>query len=572
MNSRQHNACEAIERESFDFTATFYATHDLHAMALRDVTAISVRTVAALKGLLLGNAFQDQRQRLFLYREAAGVLSTIIQFGRTHPIAKAACRALNETLRRGCGQAHRAAAEALGSLPLQVKGPALPPLHLDDPPEAGWRDVTALVSCRIGNTVRWIGRSIVVDLSRDRVMVVKVARRESDRHALLSEVRWMQYLANLSLPPGVRFDVPVVLPVKGSPLFRLMRFPAGRPAGNRIGQRPLAIGFTVSRNYFSYPNPCDPLKLPAARGYVEVMARNAFLLGNLAAKGIVHESPIPLFHNRVQQVRRRDGGVYEWFRAGRLDRWLDSCAYPNFGFSGLRDFEHFQSFAGNSSELYRLLGNHLLSLLLVGGSYFRAKNPCCRGWSADGRPVDARKYFDRQLLSEAILAIFGQYHAGFVGRPCRNIEAVDIDALVVRIIEEMGVDRHMEEHLRVADQRRMTRAAFESFLTERGYSREAVSSIRRGARDLSIQTGPHLGAFNRGISIPELIEAAAAVAATCILERFLLPGNHLIHPSQCGDHVGKTGGGHAQNNGVQDFFRTRAGFNRFARAGHDTTA
>ena len=44
--------------------------------------------------------------------------------------------------------------------------------------------------------------------------------------------------------------------------------------------------------------------------------------------------PIPLFHNRTQRLRRDDQGRYQWFRAGRLDQWLDSCAFPNLGLSG----------------------------------------------------------------------------------------------------------------------------------------------------------------------------------------------------------------------------------------------
>lgn len=80
----------------------------------------------------------------------------------------------------------------------------------------------------------------------------------------------------------------------------------------------------------------------------------------------------------------------------------------------------------------------------------------------------------------------------------------NIDRTVDRMIAEMGVDRHMEEHLRVADQRQMTQRAFEVFLTDRGYDDGQVSVITKGAQDLVIQTHPHLGAFNRSISLPEL--------------------------------------------------------------------
>ena len=84
------------------------------------------------------------------------------------------------------------------------------------------------------------------------------------------------------------------------------------------------------------------------------MGRAALLLGWLAGRGIVHEAAIPLFHNRVQRDRREDGGVYDWRLPGRLDRWLASALHPNFGLSGLRDFEHLASLE-RTSRLYRTM-------------------------------------------------------------------------------------------------------------------------------------------------------------------------------------------------------------------------
>jgi hypothetical protein len=521
MSTRQTQACETLDQAGIDFTATFYAAYELGAMASRDSMAISPRAIEALKSLLLGKVFHRQRQRLFLYREAAGALVTIIRWGPEHPLAETALKALGAVLRHGRDQAHRAAAEALGSLPLDIRGPSLLPLQCDHPPGANWRHLVSKLPGKRQLPIQRIGRSIVADAGKHRVMVVKLARSASDRRALLQEVLWMRYLQTVSFPAATTFEVPQPREVKGAPLFRLTQFPAGLPKLRASGQRPLAVCFTASKSYFHYPNPADPGRLPAPQDFLEVMGNSALLLGSLAGCGIIHAAPIPLFHNRVQQHRRRDGGAYEWFRAGRLDRWLDSCAYPNFGTSGLRDFEHFESVSGGQGQLYRYMGNHLLSLLLVAASYFRARNPCRRGWDADGNPIDARDLFDPQLLNTAIEVIYRQYGYGFTGRACCEALPVDSVRLVSRIIEEMGVDRHMEEYLREADQHHMSRAAFERFLLERGHSPAAVSAIKKGAGDLVIHTGPHLGAFNRGISVPELIEAAAAMAATCVVKRFL---------------------------------------------------
>jgi hypothetical protein len=45
--------------------------------------------------------------------------------------------------------------------------------------------------------------------------------------------------------------------------------------------------------------------------------------------------------------------------------------------------------------------------------------------------------------------------------------------------------------------------------------------LKRGQRDILISSGPHLGDFNRQISLPELVESAAAMAAVCIAGQYL---------------------------------------------------
>jgi hypothetical protein len=519
--NHQRRARQAIEQPAYDFIAKFYAAYDLRKLADRDSGAIDPRTVTALERLLLDNRFHHQRQRLFLYREAAGVLVAVVRFGRRLPIAQAADRALRNVLQNGRDLAQRAAAEALGSLPMDIEVPASPAAGCACLPDAAWPGLIDLAGGRTDAGGRMVGRSIVADLAPGHIMVVKLARGPGDRSALMNEIGWMRRLSEYSFPEGIRFDIPRPLTVRGASLFRLVQLPRWAPAARRAGGAPLAIGFTVSDAYFSYPNPPDPASIPPAPAFLEVMGRSAFLLGHLAGRGIVHESPIALFHNRVQQERRRDGGIYEWYRAGRLDRWLDSCAYPNFGFSGLRDFEHLRPIGGDPAERYRMIGNHLLGLLLVAAGYFRGRDPLLRGWDDSGAPVDARSLFDADLLHAAVGTVFRRYLEGFTGRACRQEPPVDLCALVGRMVDEMGVDRHMEEFLRTTDQCQMSREDFEAFLTERGCTPQFVAAADRGERDLAIRTGPHLGAFNRGISIPELIEAVAAMAAVCVLERFL---------------------------------------------------
>jgi hypothetical protein len=188
--------------------------------------------------------------------------------------------------------------------------------------------------------------------------------------------------------------------------------------------------------------------------------------------------------------------------------------------SGLRDFEHLVSFSGDGRILYRHIGSHFFSLLLVAGSHFRNRDRSRVGLDENRRPVDARALFDRPLLKTMILDIFENYYCGFTGTSPAAALPVDLDGLTGRIIEEMGVDRYMTELLRRVDQNALTDDEFYAFLKERGYSTRQLTDLNRGEKDILITSGPHLGDFNRQISLPELIECVAAMSAVCIAGRF----------------------------------------------------
>ena len=158
----------------------------------------------------------------------------------------------------------------------------------------------------------------------------------------------------------------------------------------------------------------------------------------------------------------------------------------------------------------------MLSLLLVAGSYFRNKNRSRVGLDEHGRPVDARDLFDKRVLKDIILGVFLSYYEGFVQREFAGELPLDMDRLAARMIDEMGVDRYMEEILRIADQKEMTDEQFRRFLKERGYSDETMKGLKKGIKDIAVLTGPHLGAFNDRISLPELVESVETMAALCI--------------------------------------------------------
>ena len=507
----------ALDDPRFDFIATYHAVADLRRLARTHTEVLDGQTIGALERLLQGQAFRKVRQAYFLFREAASVMTDMATAPGGNGLGEKALSSLKRLLPKTTGSAHRGVTEALGSLPVCISGPSPANGGCRSAPSRSWEQLLSENRLKAIGAPWYIGRSLVVETDRkNHLLVVKLAREGDTAAGLQKEIRWMETLKKPDYAVDCRFHIPRPLPAGGHRVFRIDRIPA-KPPG-KVNRHPdgLAIAFVSHRDYFVYPND-HRVDGESAR---EMLGRNAYLLGRLAARGVIHDAPIPLFHNRTQRLRRDDQGRYQWFRSGRLDRWLDSCAFPNLGLSGLRDFEHLVSFSGDGRILYRHIGSHFFSLLLVAGSHFRSRNRSRAGLDENRQPVDARALFDRPLLKTMILEIFENYYCGFTGTSPAAALPVDLDRLTGRMIEEMGVDRYMTELLRRMDQNALTDGEFAAFLKERGYSTRQLDALNRGEKDILITSGPHLGDFNRQISLPELIECVAAMSAVCIAGRF----------------------------------------------------
>jgi len=511
---------EILGQGRYDFSAKYMASCRLNDMIHENEADVTSRTIAIIESLYTNPEILAQSQAYFLFRELSRGLCAVAVRGRNDAPEHDALSALMSVLSNMRGSAHRAAAEALGALPFRVQGPAI---DLETPPEMPMTSLEGFlkeVGVAVHGPFQWMGRSLVAPVNGNgRLLVLKLGDAEAST-GLYAEARWMAHLAEGGSDVTVPFDIPRSIRVQGSPVFRLQMTRDMLPDGPLPDRVRYAIGFMTHTNYFQYPNGARPERRLKPETFQEVMLRNAFLFGHLTARGIVHSAPIPLFHNRVQSLRRADRGLYEWQRAGRLDRWLGSCRYPNFGVSGIRDFEHFISFDGWSRRLYPHVGTQLLSLLLVAGSYFRNLRPDLVGKDKTGEPVDARHLFDREFLRELIAGLFDAYYHGFCGCRFKARLPVNLDCLAGRMVEEMGVDRHMEEVLRITDQSEMGDAEFHSFLEQRGFTKEAAEHTPKGVADISLETGPHLGDFNQRISLPEMIEAVESMTSLCILGRY----------------------------------------------------
>lgn len=524
MIERERLERDITERE-LDFAALFVALNELVASIREAPHDVGRSTVRALESILTNPAHQGQKQSLFLYRGASeGMVALASLNGVPEGLALDSVRALKQVACSGKGSSQRAAAEALGSLPLKTSSPRLE-AFAGDIPILTWEDVQTLANAQTSAPVHVYGRSIAMETGKERqLFVVKLLGKGDLPVQLHLEAVWMNHLGNRSWYP-VRFRVPQPVSMGNGYLFRLHRMPAGLHGGlaRPIRDDLYAIAYRTDSDYFVYVNGHKGETGLDVKTFSEVLGNCACLLGHLASQGIVHTAPIPLFHNRVQTQRRTDGGLYQWPRGGRLDRWLHSCRYPNLGLTGIRDFEHFTAFDGPTSTLYQYMGTHLLSLVLVAGSYFRNQDPGRVGRNPDGTAVDARHLFPRDSVRSLMKLIFQRYYEGFVGQPCDEdiIGFLHLEELSCRLVDEMGVDRHMEETFRVVDQKAMSEDEFRAFLMGRGVSHETCMVMEPGREDITLLTGPHLGRFNDRISVPELIQCVATVSALCVADRFL---------------------------------------------------
>ncbi len=520
-----------------DMTAAYLAADLLEAAVADRPSLASMRTIAALETVLGSVRFAACKQGGSLFQKVAGVLERL---AADHPLPVLSSRAvdvLEQAVVFGSTPAHRAAADALGRLPLSP--PALASDSIATPPESGrpltlldWDRFCTVARLRPGGKGRWTGRSLLLPADPDRLVVVKVPRPGAPTSPLHAEGWWMDRLMSLSASWPCPFHIPEPLTVAGSPVVSLKGLP--RHPLERALPAPVqaALIYRCHIDYFRYANEPGAYEDSPGSNVENTFGRNAWILGRLMATGVAHTAPIPLFHNRTQAGRRSDQGRYEWRKGGRLDRWLASCRYPNVGISGLRDFEHLEPAGGDPFKRYLLMGSQVFSLVLVAGSYFRHQDPSLVGFDTDGRPVDVRDRFDRPLFARIIRSVFEGYGNGFSGRWHPFGPPVCPEGLARDLVEAMGVDRDMSEMIRVADQHRKPSSPSLSFGPENGP--EGVPHATGDGVDRVLYTGPHLGGFNQALPVPDLVRFTGGTVALSIAGRFRqersLPDAHFRKP------------------------------------------
>ncbi len=343
-----------------------------------------------------------------------------------------------------------------------------------------------LLGSKIGRMER-AGRTLIIS-AEVGLLAIKLGLGPEDGEKLQVEAVMQDRLGRLQEYLGIQSLIPRPFAPDGDGyLFRLhlSDLPGEVREDLNLLTDPWAICYSPPQGYFTYLN--DPGL--SSDSVSEGISRCAHDLAVLARSGLLHDALISLFHNREQIGRRGDRGVYRWWSKipGRLDRWLESCRYPNLRLSGIADYEHLHQFGEISPRvLQHLIGDQLLSISLVLASHFR---------NSGG--------FDDGAVSEGLRSAFEAYRQAFVSAKSSSRSfsrsktpldgLIDWDLLASRMREEMEGDRYM-------------------------------TGLVRGAgpegSDLAVENGPHLGLFGGYFPLPELVRAIHLATTFAILEGF----------------------------------------------------
>ncbi|MDD1752830.1 MAG: HEAT repeat domain-containing protein [Methanotrichaceae archaeon] len=318
------------------------------------------------------------------------------------------------------------------------------------------------------------GRTLIANMGKES-LAIKLGVRPGDGENLLTESIIQNYLHRhcIDLNLSSRFPHPLRTEKCECFPFRLSGIPSDIMKEIKLSSDPLAICYLADSGYFRYLNDSS-LSMDEMGDGLVLCSRD---LAKLTAKGAIHSALIPLFHNREQINARIDQGLYHWWAkvAGRLDRWRESCQYPNLRLSGLADFEHIEIHSQISSEdLQHFIGNQLLSISLVLGSYFRNRGE-----------------FNQKAVSKILRDCFLNYHREFTHTNSLIDSCIDWDYLAFRMSEEMEKDKYMNAIIR---------------------------GVGLHGENVEKSTGPHLGLFNGPFPLPELIRAIHIVSLFAILE------------------------------------------------------
>lgn len=171
------------------------AVCDLRELVRIHPGLVTTETIQVLRDVLLSSGFCDQTQSFFLSREAADTLASIIGHAGSECLAAEAICALTNVLGTAPGHAHRAAAGALGSLPVAIQGPKVRDESIEDVTRVKWHEILEENGGRQCDLPARIGRSLVVGMGEEnKLLVVKLAQSEHSVRYIYRALAWMEHL------------------------------------------------------------------------------------------------------------------------------------------------------------------------------------------------------------------------------------------------------------------------------------------------------------------------------------------------------------------------------------------
>ena len=187
---------EVLVKNEYDFSAKYLAVRHLRIIIRTNPEIIRSKTILALNGIFHNPAISNQTQSFFLFREVAKVLSFIAVNPIGQSPAGEAYSVLLNILRTMSGNPHRAAAEALGSLPLSIRGPEIE-TRTADIPCVNWQEVLEGAGVTGSDTPSLIGRSIVETVNGNgQLLIVKIALNDGSPRSLHDEALWLNHLCS----------------------------------------------------------------------------------------------------------------------------------------------------------------------------------------------------------------------------------------------------------------------------------------------------------------------------------------------------------------------------------------
>ncbi|MBW2737376.1 MAG: hypothetical protein JRE64_00725, partial [Deltaproteobacteria bacterium] len=148
----------------------------LNSFAQSHPDNVRLETVSTLEKILKDLKYAEQTQSIFLYRAAADALSSIIVNKTDSSLSLPAISALKNILNTGMDATHRAAAEAMGSLPLCIKGPEIDEERTKVIPSVKWEEILIQNSVNLRHAPIMIGRSLVSAIDGNgKLLVLKLA-------------------------------------------------------------------------------------------------------------------------------------------------------------------------------------------------------------------------------------------------------------------------------------------------------------------------------------------------------------------------------------------------------------